>query len=89
MGEEMVVTLGQEALKVTLYVAGPVLLVAMIVGIIISLLQAITQINEATLTFVPKIIAIAAVMVISGPWMLQTLMQYTTDLISRFPEVVH
>jgi flagellar biosynthetic protein FliQ len=89
MGEEFIVGLGQEALKVTMLVAGPILIIAMLVGIVISLLQAVTQINEATLTFVPKILAIAAVLVVSGPWMLQILMQYTTDLISRFPEIMH
>lgn len=88
MGEEFVLGLGQEALKVTLYLAGPILLVAMVVGIVVSLLQAVTQINESTLTFVPKILAIAAVLVVAGPWMLETITNYTTDLITRFPELI-
>lgn len=88
MSEELVVTLGQEALRVTLMVAGPILLVAMVIGILVSLIQAVTQINEATLTFVPKIIAIAGVLVLAGPWMLEQLTHYTSDLITRFPELL-
>lgn len=88
MGEEFVLGLGQEALKVTLYLAGPILIVAMVVGIVVSLLQAVTQINESTLTFVPKILAIAAVLVVAGPWMIETITNYTTDLITRFPELI-
>lgn len=88
MSEELVLSLGQEALKTTVFLAAPMLLVAMVVGIAISLIQAVTQLNEATLTFIPKIVAIAAVLVISGPWMLETLTSYTTDLITRFPELI-
>lgn len=88
MGEEFVITLGTEALKITLMLAGPILLTAMLVGIGVSLLQAITQVNEATLSFVPKIIAISVVLVITGPWMLEQLSHYTTDLITHFPEMI-
>ncbi len=88
MNEDLVITLGQEALKITLLVAGPILAVAMVIGILVSLIQAVTQINEATLTFVPKIIAIAGVLVLAGPWMLETLTHYTADLITRFPELI-
>ena len=89
MSDDFIITLGQEALKVTLLLAAPLLGVAMVVGIIVSLLQAVTQINEATLTFIPKIIAIAVVLVVSGPWMIDTITFYTTDLINRFPELIH
>lgn len=89
MSEDFILGLGQEALKVTFFLAGPILLVAMVVGIAVSLLQAVTQINEATLTFIPKIVAIAVVVVIGGPWMLETITHYTTDLITRFPELIH
>ncbi|MBI3544465.1 MAG: flagellar biosynthesis protein FliQ [Deltaproteobacteria bacterium] len=88
MGEDFVLGLGQEALKVTVFLAAPLLLVAMVVGIVVSLLQAVTQVNEATLTFIPKIVAIAVVLVIGGPWMIETITHYTTDLITRFPELV-
>ena len=76
-------------MKVTIFLAAPVLLVAMVVGIAVSLLQAVTQINEATLSFIPKVAAIAVVMVVGGPWMIETIVSYTTDLITRFPELVH
>lgn len=88
MNEDMVLTLGLEALKTALYLSAPILLVAMLVGIAVSMLQAITQINEATLTFIPKIVAIAIVIVITGPWMLELLTTYTADLLTRFPELV-
>lgn len=89
MSDEFVMSLGQEALKVTVFLAAPMLLVALLVGITVSLIQAVTQINEATLTFIPKIVAIALVLVVTGPWMLETLTTYTTDLINRFPELIH
>ena len=88
MGEDFVMSLGNEALRVTLMLGGPILFVAMAVGIGISLLQAVTQINEATLTFVPKILAISAVLVVGGPWMIETITTYTTDIITRFPEFI-
>lgn len=89
MGEEFVLGLGQEALKVTIFLAAPMLIVALVVGIAVSLMQAVTQINEATLTFIPKIVAIAIVLVVTGPWMIETLTHYTTDLFTRFPELIH
>ena len=88
MTDDFVLGLGQEALKITVFLAGPMLLVAMLVGITVSLLQAITQINEATLTFIPKIVAIGIVFLLAGPWMIDTIAEYTTDLIMRFPEIV-
>lgn len=88
MNEDFILNLGQEALKVTLFLAGPVLIVAMVVGIVVSLLQAVTQINEATLSFIPKVVAIAVVLVVGGPWMIETITHYTTDLITRFPELI-
>ena len=88
MNEDFVMSLGNEALKTTLMISAPLLLVAMVVGIMVSLAQAVTQINEATLTFIPKILAIAVVLVIGGPWMLEILTHYTTDLITSFPQLV-
>ena len=88
MNEDMVLTLGLEALKTTIFLASPILLVAMLVGIAVSMLQAVTQINEATLTFIPKNVAISIVIVITGPWMLELLTTYTSDLLMRFPELV-
>ena len=88
MSEDMILTLGHDALKVCLMLAGPLLLVAMVIGITVSLIQAVTQINEATLTFIPKILAIAIILVISGPWMLETITSYTIELFTRFPELI-
>lgn len=80
MTEELVMKLGQEALKTTAMVSAPMLGAALVVGLIVSIFQAITQINEATLTFVPKMIIIAIVLVIAGPWMIDVMSQYTVGL---------
>jgi flagellar biosynthetic protein FliQ len=81
MTEEMVMSIGTEAIKTTIYLAGPLLMAAMSVGIMVSILQAITQINESTLTFIPKMVAVVAVLFIMAPWMLEVLRQYTTDVL--------
>ena len=88
MSEEIVIGLGQEALKTSFMIAAPLLVVAMIVGIVVSLLQAITQINEATLSFIPKIVAIAIVMLLAAPWMLEVLMNYTADIFTHFGDFI-
>ncbi len=80
MNEELVITLGHETLRTTAMLAGPLLGSALVVGLVVSIFQAITQINEATLTFIPKIIVIALIMVIGGAWMLDVLMHFTTGL---------
>lgn len=72
----------------SLLVVSPILLVSLVVGVAVSLLQSVTSIQEATLSFVPKLIAIALVMVLVAPWMLRTLMQLTTSFLSRLPEMV-
>lgn len=76
MTEEMVLSIGAEAIKTTMLLAGPLLLAAMVIGIIVSLLQAVTQINEATLTFIPKMLAVVVVLVVAAPWMLKVLQEY-------------
>jgi flagellar biosynthetic protein FliQ len=86
--EEMIMTIGTEALKTTLCLAGPLLLAAMTVGILVSILQAITQINESTLTFIPKMVAVVLVMMVMAPWMLETLQHYTQDVFSNAAEWV-
>ncbi len=80
MSEDFVMSMGSEAIKTILYLAGPMLIAAMVVGIIVSILQAITQINEATLTFIPKIVAVILVMVVMAPWMLEVLQNYAADI---------
>lgn len=80
MTEELVMRLGQEALKTTAMVAAPMLGAALVVGLVVSIFQAITQINEATLTFVPKMIIIGVVIVLAGPWMIDVMSTYTIGL---------
>lgn len=80
MTEELVLKLGQDAIRTTAMIAAPMLIAALVMGLIISVLQAITQINEATLTFIPKMVVIGLVVLIAGPWMLDVLTQYTIEL---------
>jgi flagellar biosynthetic protein FliQ len=88
MTPESVMGIGQHALVVTLMIAAPLLLTALAVGLLVGVLQAATQINEMTLSFIPKLLALAAVLVIAGPWMLRTLIDYTRHLIESLPSVV-
>ena len=80
MGEELILFLGQETLKTTAMVAAPMLAGALIMGLIVSVFQAITQINEATLTFIPKMVVVAALLLLAGSWMLDTLSTFATNL---------
>ncbi|MBK7702027.1 MAG: flagellar biosynthesis protein FliQ [Candidatus Latescibacteria bacterium] len=83
MTTETVVELGQLALKTTLLVAGPMLAAGMVVGLIISIFQAATHINEMTMTFVPKILAVFLVLIISLPWIIQQMTSFTLDIFER------
>jgi len=88
MTPESVMTLGYEAMKLSLLLAAPLLLVALITGLIISLFQAATQINEMTLSFIPKLLAVFATLVIAGPWMLDTALDYMRNLFSSIPQLI-
>ncbi len=88
MNSQMVLTLGQEALLMMLMVSSPILGAALVVGLLVSLFQAITQINEATLAFVPKLIAAIAVLAIAGPWMLTMLVEYIRRTMEAIPGAV-
>ncbi|AOM39522.1 flagellar biosynthesis protein FliQ [Xenorhabdus hominickii] len=88
MTPESVMALGVEAMKVALALAAPLLLAALICGLIISLLQAATQINEMTLSFIPKILAVFVTIVIAGPWMLNLLLDYMRTLFSSIPTII-
>src|SRR6476620_7741278 len=81
MTPEMVVTVGRQALEVTLMLSAPLLLTALAVGLIVGIFQAATSINEMTLSFIPKLLAMAAVLAIAGPWMIRTLVEYSRGLI--------
>ena len=85
MGVETVIGIGRSALELTVELAGPVLLFGLVVGLCVSVFQALTQINEVTLTFIPKIAATAAALVLFGPWMLQKMLNYTTALFESIP----
>lgn len=88
MDDEYIFDITNQALKVTLYLGGPLLAGALITGVLISLFQAITQINEQTLTFIPKMLVIGAALVVFGPWMSDLLVGFTRDLIINIPQVV-
>ncbi|QCP60035.1 flagellar biosynthesis protein FliQ [Pantoea sp. SO10] len=88
MTPESVMVMGQEAMRVALLMAAPMLLVALISGLIISVLQVATQINEQTLSFIPKILAVAATAVIAGPWMLNLMLDYIRTLFSNLPYII-
>ncbi|MEZ4388747.1 MAG: flagellar biosynthesis protein FliQ [Candidatus Krumholzibacteriia bacterium] len=83
MTAEVVMEIGQQALRTTLMVAGPMLLAGMIVGLIISIVQAATQVNEMTMTFVPKIVVVFVVMVLSLPWAISQLTAFTRAMFER------
>lgn len=87
MSEMMIMTIIKKALVAGIMVAGPILMISLIVGLIISIFQATTQIQEQTLTFVPKLITIILVMVILGPWMLNKLVLLTTELFSMISTI--
>ena len=88
MTPESIMEIGQHALYVAMLVAAPLLLTALAVGLLVGVIQAATQINEMTLSFIPKLIAMALVALITGPWMLRLLVQYTTRLIESLPGAV-
>ncbi len=88
MTPENVVEIGQYAMKTVVLVAGPMLLAGMVVGLVISIFQAATQINEATLSFVPKIVAAVAVLGFAGPWMMTTLVEYLQRTLQAIPSAV-
>ncbi|HRK07117.1 MAG TPA: flagellar biosynthesis protein FliQ [Pseudobdellovibrionaceae bacterium] len=88
MTDELVMRLGQEALKTTAMVSAPLLGSALVIGLIVSIFQAITQINEATLTFVPKMIVIGLVILLAGPWMIEIITVYAQNLFDALPVMV-
>ena len=89
MGNEAVIEITNEAMKVALMLAAPMLMGALIIGILVSLFQAVTQINEQTLSFIPKILIIVAALVFFSPWMLEMLTEFTRETFLRIPEMVN
>ena len=88
MTPESVLTLAQRALEVTLLMSAPPLLAALVTGLLVSIFQAATQINEMTLSFIPKLVAIFVVLVLFGPWMLGILLDYMRELFNGIPGII-
>jgi flagellar biosynthetic protein FliQ len=88
MGNDFVIELTNQAVKITLMLAAPMLLGALVIGIMVSLFQAVTQINEQTLSFIPKILVIIGSLVIFSPWMMDMITGFTTELIVNIPNVI-
>lgn len=88
MTPESVLTIGREALTLALMLGAPLLLTALAVGVLVGVFQAATQINEMTLSFIPKLLSMALVLAITGPWMLQLLIEYTRRLIEGIPGMI-
>ena len=88
MTPDFVIDISQQALKVTSLLTAPVLLVALLVGLLVGMFQAATQINENTLSFIPKLFAMAAVLFVTGPWMLSVILTFTHDLIASIPAML-
>ena len=88
MTPETVVNLVRQALEVSILVSAPLLLTALVTGLVVSVFQAATQINEMTLSFIPKLLAIFAVMVLAGPWMLSVMVDFTRRLIESIPGLI-
>jgi flagellar biosynthetic protein FliQ len=89
MNPDTVMTVGSRALEITLMLAAPLLLVALVTGLIVGAFQAATQINEQTLSFIPKLIAMATTLVVAGPWMLKVLVSYTRELFESIPGLIN
>lgn len=88
MTPEMVTTIGQQALWVTMMIAAPLLLSALGVGLLVGMFQAATQINEMTLSFIPKLLVMVLALVTAGPWMLSIIVNYTRQLIGQIPSLI-
>lgn len=88
MTPDSVMTLGQQAIELTVLVSAPLLLAALVTGLVVSIFQAATQINEMTLSFIPKLLAVFAALVIAGPWMLNLLLDYMQRLFAGIPGIV-
>jgi flagellar biosynthesis protein FliQ len=88
VSEDLILKLGQDTLKTMALLSSPLLLSALVVGLVVSVFQAITQINEATLTFIPKMIVVGAVFVVAAPWMLDVMNQFTVELFEGLTEMV-
>ena len=88
MTPDLIMNIGQRALETTMLLAAPLLLAALLIGLLVGVFQAATQINEMTLSFIPKLIGMAVTLVIAGPWMLKVLVSYTRELFESIPGLI-
>lgn len=88
MTPETVITIGQQALWVTMLLAAPLLLSALSVGLLVGMFQAATQINEMTMSFIPKLFVMVMALVVAGPWMLSVIVNYTKQLMEQIPSLI-
>ena len=88
MTPELVMDIGRQAIEMTLLLSAPLLLAALVIGLIISIFQAATQINEQTLSFIPKLLGMFMVLILAGPWMLQMVVDYIRRLFESIPQIV-
>ncbi|MFZ2207369.1 MAG: flagellar biosynthesis protein FliQ [Porticoccaceae bacterium] len=88
MTPDSVIAIGQEAMKMTTLLSAPVLLAVLVTGVLISLFQAVTQINEMTLSFIPKLIVLALVLAVAGAWMIDLIVDFTIRLFERIPFLI-
>lgn len=88
MTPESVMSIGRHAIEITLMIAAPMLLTALVIGLIVSIFQAATQINEQTLSFIPKLVGIFVALVIAGPWMLSVMLDYMRGVFTSIPSLV-
>ena len=88
MTPESVMTMGQHAMEVMLMVSAPMLLVALAIGLVVSIFQAATQINETTLSFIPKLVGIFVAMVVAGPWMITLMLDYMRQMLTGIPGMI-
>jgi|DewCreStandDraft_5_1066085.scaffolds.fasta_scaffold00080_36 flagellar biosynthetic protein FliQ len=89
MTDQAVIEIGRSAFMTGLMLAAPPLLVALLVGLVVSIIQSVTQLNEATLTFVPKMLAVFAALLLCGPWMIRIMVAYTSNLFALIPHLAH
>ena len=88
MTPETITTIGQEAMWVTMMIAAPMLLSALAIGLLVGMFQAATQINEMTMSFIPKLFVLVVALAIAGPWMLEVIISYTRELVQRIPSLI-
>lgn len=88
MSQKFIMDIGRKALYVLLQLSAPILIITLVVGLLISIIQATTQIQEQTMTFIPKILAVVLTLIILGPWMLNIIMGYTSDLFNSLPQLI-